>query len=115
LDANGNTYATFFNTIDAATSSKSETLKKLKAGMDGVYETNAEAPAHSVSANFFAGMGITVRIKSKFTVGIEYYLILTNSDLLDGQRWQEYALGDPVLTRDKDRIENLSLNIGYRY
>ena len=114
LKSNGETYAALFNEIDPALG-KSAILSKLKAGMDGVYETNAESASKSTINTAFGGLGVSVRIKTRFTVGCEFYFTAAKSDLLDGQQWQEYAPGDPVLTREYDKLTNVALNIGYRF
>lgn len=114
LNGNGETYATLFNGIDPALG-KAAILSKLKAGMDGVYETNAQAPFKSTIYAGFGGLGLSVRIKKRFTVGWEATYIAGKTDLLDGQQWQEYAPGDPVLTRDYDDITRFALSVGYRF
>jgi hypothetical protein len=114
LNGNNETYATLFNGIDPALG-KSAILSKLKAGMDGVYETDAENTSKSTINTAFAGLGVSVRIKTRFTVGCELYFTATKSDLLDGQQWQDFPPGDPVLTREYDNITNIALNVGYRF
>jgi hypothetical protein len=114
LNSNGETYATLFNEINPS-SGKSAILNKLKAGMDGIYETNADAPSKSSSVNAFGGIEVSARIKTRFTIGLEFSFIATKTDLLDGQRWQEQSLGDPMLTRDNDKIIGGALNLGFRF
>lgn len=114
LNNNGQTYATLFNGINPS-SGKSAIQSKLKAEMDGIYETNADAPSKSSTVTPFGGIEVSARIKARFTIGLEFSFIASESDLLDGQRWQEQALGDPALTRENDKLTTLALNLGFRF
>jgi OmpA-OmpF porin, OOP family len=48
-------------------------------------------------------------------LGIEKSYTFIKSDLLDGQRWQEYAYGDAVLSRDFDNLRFTSINLTYLF
>ena len=119
-------YQTLFNNVQGSTSGlhkdRKSILDQLKDGMDDSYETAAE----SESKQRRAGMGDgTLRATGTVLVGIAYKLgrrvnialedrhTFTKDDLLDGQRWQEHAQGDPVLTSDFDSYNMLTLGLNF--
>lgn len=59
------------------------------------------------------GMGIAFKLdkKNRVNLAIEDRWTFIKDDLLDGQRWQEHAWGDAVLTRDFDSYNFLSLGL----
>ncbi len=124
LDAAGNTYRTLFNNVNtkygAGThSQRKEILKDLRAGMDKTYETAAEGegsrrpvlggktlkPSGTVLA------GVAIKLGKRVNLAIEDRWTFVKTDLLDGQRWQEQAWGDAVLTRDFDSYNYLSIGL----
>ena len=120
LDANGNNYRALFNSTASATYSKrKDVLKALKAGMDKTYETAAEneldrrpklgkntlKPSGTVLA------GVAIKLSNRINLALEDRFTLVKTDLLDGQRWQEHAYGDAVLTPDYDSYNYLSLGL----
>jgi len=116
LDAAANTYAVLFNKTDVSGNSGQDQISTaLKTGMDNTYETSAEKDGSSLKIGGYAGLGISVTFKERFEIGIEGYKSYIKSDLLDGQRWQEHAPGDAVLTRESDRLYNVSFMLGYRF
>ncbi len=125
FDAAGRPYNAFFNRVarDYANNNyknRNRVLRDLKAGMDRVYESNAEG--HDLrrpklfdmtfKPTVQAGVGVQFKLSRKFSLGIEEVLTWTNDDLLDGQRWQENPTGDAAMTRDFDawHYTNVSLN-----
>ena len=115
LDANGGTYALLFKEIYGANVSKTQAQNTLKNRMDNSYETNADASGSSTIPNFSIALGFSYTIKKRYVVGIERSLVFTKSDLLDGQRWQEQAIGSPVLTRDFDGLRFNTISFSYKF
>ena len=120
LDGSGNNYSALFNSIQSTNySNRKDVLKKLKAGMDKTYETVAEneltrrpklgdnvlKPSGTVLA------GVAIRLSKRINLALEDRWTFVKTDLLDGQRWQEHAYGDAVLTRDFDSYNYLSLGL----
>ncbi len=125
LDGSGNNYRPLFNSTYAKYGSgthkqRKDILKDLKAGMDKSYETAADAegarrpifgkdktlkPSGTVLA------GVAIRLSKRINLALEDRFTIVKTDLLDGQRWQEHAWGDAVLTRDFDSYNYLSLGL----
>lgn len=57
------------------------------------------------------GMGIGLKLSNRINLALEDRWTFIKDDLLDGQRWQEHAWGDAVLTRDFDSYNFLSLGL----
>jgi hypothetical protein len=115
LNTNGTNYVTLFNDVFTANSGATETLKKLKNGMDNVYETDAETLNNSPRFTQNLSLGFSYKINDRFVIGIERSGSFLKDDLLDGQRWQEQAFGDAVITRDFDYLIYNSLNLSYQF
>ena len=125
LDANGNSYAGLFSTVynsyQVSNKNKRDIRRDLKAGMDKKYETAAEGQNLRRPKLFDmtfrpmvqVGAGIAFKVGKRFSIGIEEVLTIAKDDLLDGQRWQEHAMGDAVLTRDFDSWHYTNLNFNY--
>jgi len=122
LDANGNPYRTLFNSIAGGVyKDRKDVLKALKDGMDKTYETEAEnhgttrpkigkntlKPSGTVLA------GIAFKLGKRVNLAIEDRFTFTKDDLMDGQRWQEHAAGDAVLTSDYDSYNYLSVGLNF--
>ncbi len=115
LNSNGTNYAALYKDVfNSPTFNKKENLKKLKSGLDDTYETNAEGGKQSIFTQNVA-IGVSYKFKQKFEIGIERRYIYLKSDLLDGQRWQEYAYGDAVLTNDIDGILSNYITFAYHF
>ena len=126
LDANGNPYTALFAGIDASGGYKDRKQIKdqLKDGMDDSYETAAENQGNrraklggqTLRPVVHFGAGVAFKINNRLNIAIEDRFTFTKDDLLDGQRWQEQAAGDPVLTRDFDSYNfasvGLNINLG---
>ncbi len=131
VDAAGNSYRPLFNNVftkyGAGTyKQRRDILKDLRAGMDKTYETDADnentrspilkdktlKPSGTVVA------GVAIRLGKRVNLAIEDRWTFVKTDLLDGQRWQEHAWGDAVLTPDFDSYNYLSIgfnvNLGAR-
>lgn len=126
LDANGNPYTALFATVAANSANgvyenRKDTRKALKDGMDDTYESLADRqgtrrpvlggktlkPSGTVLA------GVAFRLGKRVNLALEDRFTLVKDDLLDGQRWQEQARGDAVLTRDFDSYNMLSLGLNF--
>ena len=132
LDPNGNTYATLFNNTAKKYNKdfykqRNDIRRELRDAMDKTYETAAEAegsrrptfgkdktlkPSGTVLA------GVAIKLGKRVNLAIEDRWTFVKTDLLDGQRWQEHAYGDAVLTRDFDSYNyasiGLNVNLGAR-
>ncbi len=103
---------------------RKDTYKALKALMDDTYETPAENQGarrpklfgKTFKPSATVGAGIAFKLSNRLNLAIEDRWTFIKDDLLDGQRWQEHAWGDAVLTRDFDSYNyatiGLNINIG---
>jgi hypothetical protein len=99
-------------------------------GMDGDYETEAEShrnpafPAVSLGVRPGTGnktfkpsgtvlAGVAFKLGRRINLAIEDRWTFIKDDLLDGQRWQEQAWGNPVMTRDFDSYNYASLGLNF--
>lgn len=103
---------------------RKDTKKALKDLMDDSYESAAENQGerrpklfgNTLKPSGTVGMGIAFKLSNRLNLAIEDRVTFIKDDLLDGQRWQEHAWGDPVLTRDFDSYNfasiGLNINLG---
>ncbi len=102
-------------------SSRKETIKQIKALQDKTYETEAENHGsrrpkigdYTVKPSGTVLMGIAYRLGKRVNIALEDRHTFVKDDLLDGQRWQEQAYGDAVMTRDFDSWNYLSLGVNF--
>ncbi|MBS1510502.1 MAG: OmpA family protein [Bacteroidetes bacterium] len=122
LDANGNPYRTLFNSITGTTySSRKDIIKKLKDGMDNTYETEADNEGtrrpkigkNTLRPSGTVLVGVAYKLGKRVNLAIEDRWSFVKTDLLDGQRWQEHAAGDPVLTSDFDSYNYASIGLNF--
>lgn len=129
LNANGGNYAQLFKDVLAAQiasggidiKNRKDILKQLKAGMDNTYETDGESEGarrprigkNTLKPSATAIIGASYKLSRRVNIALEDRHTFTKSDLLDGQQWQENALGSPVLTRDYDSWNFLSLGLNF--
>jgi hypothetical protein len=129
-DGNGKVnYAADFLSIYNTNSASGTTLYKrrkdirsaLKSAMDDTYETPADnenntrpllgnntlKPSGTVLA------GVAFKLGKRINLAIEDRWTFVKTDLLDGQRWQEQAWGDAVLTRDFDSYNYASIGLNF--
>jgi hypothetical protein len=122
-DRAGNTpYYNLYNTNSSANhSNRKSLLKTLKNGMDKSYETEADnhgprrpkignntlKPSGTVLA------GVAFKLGKRVNLAIEDRWTFVKDDLLDGQRWQEQAIGEPVQTRDFDSYNYASVGLNF--
>jgi hypothetical protein len=93
----------------------------LKSAMDDTYEsvadnenntrpltgTNTVKPSGTVLA------GVAFKLGKRINLAIEDRWTFVKTDLLDGQRWQEQAMGDASLTRDFDSYNYASIGLNF--
>ncbi len=125
LDASGNTYAAQFRTVAgnfaATNNNRKEIRNALKDVMDDTYETMADGQGerradinnHTLRPSATVLAGIAFKLGKRINLALENRHTFIKDDLLDGQRWQEQAYGDPVLTRDFDSYNYLSLGLNF--
>jgi outer membrane protein OmpA-like peptidoglycan-associated protein len=114
-----------FSTINGGVyANRKDTRKQLKDLLKDVPYTEAENEnttkaklgSHPLRATGTALAGIAFKLGKRVNLAIEDRFTVTKDDLLDGQRWQERPVGDPVLTGDFDTYNYLSvglnLNVG---
>lgn len=110
-----------FNAINqAAYKNRSSFLKDMRNNvLDKSFETPAENQGERRPKLFgdtfkpsgTIGMGFAYKLSNRINLAIEDRWTFIKDDLLDGQRWQEHAWGDAVLTRDFDSYNYLSLGL----
>ena len=122
LDANGNPYKSLFNSTASGTNSnRKDVLKALKNGMDKTYETEAENQGtrrpkigkNTLKPSGTVLAGVAFKLGKRINLAIEDRWTFIKDDLLDGQRWQEHAAGDAVLTRDFDSYNYASVGLNF--
>ncbi len=99
---------------------RKEINTRLKALMDGDYESNAEANSNRKGAatntlrgEVTLGAGVQFRLGKSVSLSIEDRIMYTGDDLLDGQRWQENAPGATSLTPNTDNVNYLSIGVQF--
>jgi outer membrane protein OmpA-like peptidoglycan-associated protein len=120
LGENGQDYATqFAGVADGTHKTRKDTRDALKDFMDDTYETPADNHGtrrpklfnKTLKPTATAGVGIAFKLSNRLNLALEDRVTFTKDDLLDGQRWQEAAIGNPTLTRDYDSYNFLSLGL----
>lgn len=121
LNAGNTNYASQFNALaQASYDNRKSVIRKLKNDiLDGTYETPAENHGERRPKLFgktfkpsgTVGMGMAFKLSNRLNLAIEDRWTFIKDDLLDGQRWQEHAWGDAVMTRDFDSYNYLSLGL----
>lgn len=111
-------------TTNSVYKNRKDTYKALKALQDKTYETDAENQGarrpklfgNTLKPSGTIGAGIAFKLSNRINLAIEDRQTFIKDDLLDGQRWQEHAWGDAVLTRDYDSYNyatiGLNINLG---
>lgn len=132
--ASGTSYATAFNNLYQSISSPSGLIpyksrkqirKDLRNILDNSYETDAETEGGFRRPKLFGktlkpsgtiGMGVAFKLSNKVNLAIEDRQTFVKTDLLDGQRWQDHGVADPVLTSDFDSYNygtiGININLG---
>lgn len=120
LDANGAAYD-YSGILNGEHSSRKETIKQLKALQDDTYETEADNHGvrrpkigdYTLKPSGTVLAGVAFRLGKRINLAIEDRHTFVKDDLLDGQRWQEQAIGDAVMTRDFDSWNYLSIGLNF--
>ena len=117
---NGNTPYDF-SVITTAQEYKNrkEIKDQIRDLLDDSYETPAESYGNNRMKLFgntarpsaTIGAGIAFKVSKRVNIAIEDRFTFVTDDLLDGQRWQEQAWGDAVLTRNFDSYNFLSVGL----
>jgi outer membrane protein OmpA-like peptidoglycan-associated protein len=116
----GPNYLALFNSVQGGQyKDRKETKDALKDGLDDTYETLAEnhgGRRPTLRGNTFrpvahVGAGFQFKINNKINIALEDRFSIAKDDLLDGQRWSEQVNGNPVLTRDYDTYNHLTLGL----
>ncbi len=119
-NAAGANYATAMNGIGSGTHpTRKSVLDALKNLMDGTYETMAENHGarrpklfgKTLKPSGTIGFGTAIKLGNRFNLSIEDRHTFIKDDLLDGQRWQEHAVGDASMTRDFDSYNMLTVGL----
>ena len=109
----------FSGVSDGTHKTRKDTRDDLKDLLDDSYETDADNHGdrrpklfgQTLKPTLTGGVGIAFKLSNRLNLAIEDRVTFTKDDLLDGQRWQEAALGSPTLTRDFDSYNFLSLGL----
>ena len=124
LDASGNPYTQLFASIPPSAQThdnRKDVLSTLKDGMDDTYETRAQAPGSRRGilgentlrpSGHFIG-GVAFKLSKRINLAIEEKYTVVKDDFLDGQIWQEQALGDAVLTPEFDSYNYASIGLNF--
>ncbi len=126
LDEDANNQKYNFNSITQASyKNRRDFIKDMKKNiLDGSFETAAENQGERRPKLFgdtfkpsgTVGMGVAFKLSNRVNLALEDRWTIVKDDLLDGQRWQEQAWGDAVLTRDFDSYNymtvGLNINLG---
>lgn len=135
LDANYKNYATQFTTIydkyknqngQIEYSNRRKVRSDLREMMDKEYETDAESQQTNRRPGIFGkktfmvygslGLGAQIRLATHWNLALENRLTLplgNGDDLLDGQRWSEQTVAQPVMTQSTDAINFFSVGLNY--
>ena len=124
LNDQGGTYASLFQSQQSAAGvykNRKDVLKALRDGMDNTYETEAEDAGtrrpklgdNTLKPSGTALAGISLKLSKRVNIALEDRQTFVKDDLLDGQQWQEAAIGDAVQTRDFDSYNYLSLGVNF--
>lgn len=123
LNASNASY-NFASIPDGTHKTRKDTRDALKSLLDDTYETDAENQGdrrpklfgNTLKPTLTGGVGIAFKLSNRLNLALENRVTLTKDDLLDGQRWQEAAIGTPTLTRDFDNYNftsiGLNINLG---
>lgn len=116
LDNSNRPYKALFKTVNdryaTPNGTRSEIIKDLRAGLDRVYETPAEAPEQSIHyLPLQLSAGFALRLSPRLELGLEYQFSFTREQLIDGQRWKENPLGDAALSQKFDKLHGLGMSL----
>jgi outer membrane protein OmpA-like peptidoglycan-associated protein len=110
----------FASVANGTYKNRKQTLKDLRNNvLDDSYESPAENQGtrrpklfgDTFKPSGTVGAGVAFKLSNRLNLALEDRHTFIKDDLLDGQRWQEQAFGDPSLTRDFDSYNYLSLGL----
>ena len=117
---NGTTRVNYNGISSATHPTRKATLSAIKALQDDTYETRAEnhgarrpkfGADNTLKPSGTVITGVAIKVGKRINIALENRHTFIKDDLLDGQRWQEQARGDAVMTRDFDAHNMLSLGL----
>ncbi|HMU45721.1 MAG TPA: OmpA family protein [Chitinophagaceae bacterium] len=116
---NGNSKYNFNAINQSDYKNRRDFIKNMKDMLDDSFETPAENQGDRRPKLFgdtfkpsgTVGVGMAFKLSNRLNLALEDRWTFVKDDLLDGQRWQEHAWGDAVLTRDFDSYNYLSLGL----
>ncbi len=99
-------------------------ISALKAGMDDTYESEGESEISPRTTRPFLGKntikpsgtvlaGVAFKLGNRINLAIEDRWTFVKTDLLDGQQWQEHAVGDASMTRDYDSYNFATIGLNF--
>ncbi len=102
-------------------STRKATRSALKSAMDNTYETIADNENNTrpllgkgtIKPSGTVLAGVAFKLGKRINLAIEDRWTFVKTDLLDGQRWQEHAWGDAVLTRDFDSYNFATIGLNF--
>jgi outer membrane protein OmpA-like peptidoglycan-associated protein len=121
---NGSAKYNFASIPSGTHDNRKDTRDALKDLLDDSYESDADNHGprrpklfgNTLKPSGTIGMGVAFKLSNRINLAIEDRHTFIKDDLLDGQRWQEQAWGDPVHTRDFDSYNyasvGLNINLG---
>jgi outer membrane protein OmpA-like peptidoglycan-associated protein len=116
------TYATAFAGIPSGTwKTRKDTRDAIRDVLDDTYETAAERHGTNKAQLFGStfrpvgqlGLGVAFKFTNRVNLAIEDRVSFPSDDLLDGQRWAEQVNAAPVMTRNNDIYNFLSVGLNY--
>ena len=117
---NGSTPYNFSSITQSGYTNRKDIRKALKSLMDNSYETDADRSnngprlfGQSLRPSASVIAGIAFKLGKRVNLALEDRLTLVKDDLLDGQRWQERPVTDPVLTGNFDTYNYASLGLNF--
>jgi outer membrane protein OmpA-like peptidoglycan-associated protein len=123
LNASNQTYATQFAGVTGAGihENRKNVRDQLETILDDTYETQAEnlgprrpkLGGKDLIPVAHVGAGVAFRLSPRINLALEDRFSITNSDLIDGQRWAEQVTGQPVLTGDYDAYNYFTVGLNF--
>ena len=117
---NGNSPYSNFPGTQVDYGDRKDRIKALKDMMDDSYETkgeNSDASSRLFGQNLRPSAsvigGIAFKLGKRVNLAIEDRFTFVKDDLLDGQRWQERPVGNPVLSGNFDTYNYASIGLNF--